>query len=119
MIRFLIKGLLRERSRSLFPILIVSTGVFLCVLLSSWMQGVRSEALWSSAVFASGHLRVMTRAYAEESDQMPNDLAMLNIDGLLDTLKTEFPDYYWAPRIRFGGLLDVPDENREPAHNHR
>jgi putative ABC transport system permease protein len=32
---------------------------------------------------------------------------------LLTNLKVDFPQMLWTPRIRFGGLLDVPDENGE------
>ncbi len=113
MIRFLIKGLLRERSRSLFPILIVAAGVTLCVLVNTWMQGVQNDALWSNAVFVNGHERVTTQAYLDEIDQMPIDLALLDVTMLLDTLNSQYPQMYWSPRIRFGGLLDIPDEKGE------
>ena len=113
MIKFIIKGLLRDRSRSLLPVLVVTAGVFLCVVATSWMQGVLNEVTWSTAIFNAGHVRVMTHAYAQEADQMPNDLALLNISGLMDTLRTQFPGWYWTPRIQFGGLLDVPDAQGE------
>ncbi len=113
MIRFLIKGLLRERSRSLFPILIVAAGVTLCVLVNTWMQGVQNDALWSTAVFANGHERVTTQAYLDEIDQMPIDLALMDVTSLLDTLNSQYPQMYWSPRIRFGGLLDIPDDAGE------
>ena len=43
MILFLLKGLIRDRSRSLFPVLTVFIGVFLAVFLYSYMDGVMSE----------------------------------------------------------------------------
>ncbi|MFC1495539.1 ABC transporter permease [Thermodesulfobacteriota bacterium] len=110
MIRFLIKGLLRDRSRSLFPVLMVSAGVFLTVLLYSVIQGTVSDMVDSNARFETGHLKIITRAYSEFSDQMPNDLALLNISKVMNTLKADYPDMLWAPRIKFGGLIDVPDE---------
>lgn len=113
MIRFLIKGLLRDRSRSLFPVLTVATGVFLAVFLYAFMQGVMGDMFDSSARFSSGHVKIMTRAYAEESAQTPNDLALMNVASLSKKLKQKYPDKYWIPRIRFGGLLDVPDEKGE------
>lgn len=39
MIRFVLKGVLRDRSRSLFPILIVAAGAMLTVFFYSYMQG--------------------------------------------------------------------------------
>ena len=90
MIRFLIKGLIRDRSRSLFPVLMVSSGVFLTVLLYSVIQGAVSDMVDSNARFETGHVRIMSKAYSEFSEQMPNDLAFLNISGLMKTLRTEY-----------------------------
>ena len=113
MIRFLLKGLLRDRSRSLFPVLIVAAGVALTVFLFAWMRGVEASLLRSTAHFSVGHVRVTTRAYAAEAEQMPNDLALLGMDTLLAELRRQFPDLVWTPRIGFGGLLDVPDAHGE------
>jgi putative ABC transport system permease protein len=111
MIDFLIKGLLRDRSRSLFPILMVCAGAFLTVLLYSTMKGAIGDMVDSSARFEKGHVKIMTRAYHELSDQMPNDLALLGIDELMDQLRKDHPHMIWTPRIKFGGLIDIPDEN--------
>ncbi len=113
MIRFIIKGILRDRSRSLIPILVVVIGVFLTVLFYCYMGGAVSNFIDTGAKFDSGHVKIMSRAYAENSDQMPNDLAYIGVGKLIDELKQEFPGFKWTPRIRFGGLLDVPDEEGE------
>ena len=65
MINFLIKGLLRDRHRSLFPIIIVAMGVFLATVLFSWMQGVFNDMIADSARFSSGHVKIMTVVYEE------------------------------------------------------
>lgn len=113
MIRFLLKGLLRDRSRSLLPVLIVAAGVMLTVFLHCWVGGAISVLIQSTAHYSVGHVRVMTRAYAVEADQTPNDLALLGVDTVLAELRRTFPDLLWTPRIKFGGLLDVPDEKGE------
>ncbi len=113
MIRFLIKGLMRDRSRSLFPVLMVSSGVFLTVILYSVIQGAVSDMVDSNARFETGHIRIMTRAYSEFADQMPNDLALLDISKILKMLKTNYPDMIWTSRIKFGGLIDIPDKKGE------
>ncbi len=113
MINFLIKGLIRDRSRSLFPLLVVMAGVMLTVFLFCWLSGVANEFLWSSAAFNTGHVKIMTQAYAAEAEQIPNDLALSGIDSLLITLRSDFPTLFWTPRIRFGGLLDIPDAQNE------
>ncbi len=113
MISFLFKGLLRDRTRSLFPLLTVLSGVVLTVFLHAWLNGSISSLIQSTAHFSTGHVRVMTRAYAKESGQIPNDLALLGIDTLMAELKAEYPDLLWTPRIKFGGLLDIPDAKGE------
>lgn len=113
MILFLLKGLLRDPSRSVFPVITVSVGVMLTVVLQSWISGLQGELVKSSARFSTGHVKVTTRAYALEEDQLPNDLALLGVDSLVRTLRERFPGLLWCPRIRFGGLLDIPDSNGE------
>lgn len=113
MIQFLLKGILRDRSRSLFPMLTVAAGAFLIVLANGWIAGVRNDMLWASAAFSTGHVKVMTNAYAKDIDLVPNDLAIIGVDSLVDDLSETYPDMIWSPRIKFGGLLDVPDENGE------
>ncbi|MBD3413357.1 MAG: FtsX-like permease family protein [Candidatus Aminicenantes bacterium] len=113
MIKFLIKGVLRDRSRSLFPVLTVTAGVFLTVVGFSWINGIQSNWVEVTAKYNTGHLDVMTRAYAEESEQSPIELAYIGLDQLLNDLRQDFPELIWTPRIKFGGLLDIPDENGE------
>jgi putative ABC transport system permease protein len=113
MIRFLLKGILRDRSRSLLPVIVVALGVFLTVFMSGWFQGIMGDMIDMNARFSSGHVKIMTRAYDENSDQAPLDLALLDVAELTAQLTEEYPDMEWVTRIRSGGLLDVPDENGE------
>lgn len=113
MIKFLLKGILRDRQRSLFPIIIVTCGVMLTVVLYCWLTGIMDDVFNLTARFTTGHVKVMTRAYAENADQMPNDLALLGVDKLLKSLQQQFPKMIWVKRIQFGGLLDVPNKHGE------
>ncbi len=113
MIKFLLKGLIRDSSRSRLPIIVVATGVALTVLMHAYITGLMGDTIDVNARFFTGHLKVMTRAYAEDADQVPNDLALTDVASLVDSLKKMFPKVQWSPRIHFGGLLDVPDENGE------
>lgn len=113
MTAFLLKGLLRDRSRSLFPMLMVCAGVFLTVFLYSWMQGIIGDMVSVNARFDTGHVKIMTRAYRALSDEMPNDLALLGVGDILSKLRKAEKDLIWTPRIRFGGILDVPDAHGE------
>ncbi|NNG02328.1 MAG: ABC transporter permease [Desulfobacteraceae bacterium] len=113
MIRFLLIGLLRDRSRSLFPVLMVSAGVFLTVVLYAYIKGMVGDMVDASARFDTGHVKIVSRAYHLRESQAPNDLALLGVDDLLATIRTIHPRMVWTPRIRFGGLLDVPDANGE------
>jgi len=111
MIRFLLKGILRDKSRSLLPIAVVAIGVALTVILSAYMKGAFGGMIDQNARFETGHVKIMTKPYAENKDQMPNDLALLGVDKLIESLDTDFPQMEWEKRIKFGGLIDVPDSN--------
>ena len=113
MIRFLFKGLLRDRNRSIFPLLVIIGGVMATVLFYCWIIGVIGDVTKISATMDTGHVKIMTRAYSEISSQMPNDLALPEISKLLPVLKKDLPGMDWVPRIKFGGLLDFPDEHGE------
>ena len=113
MIRFLLKGLLRDRSRSLLPFTTVVMGSALTVIGYSWTNGAISSMVESQARFSTGHVKVMSRSYAREADQAPNDLALAGVGALLPELARNHPDLVWTPRILFGGLIDIPDERGE------
>lgn len=111
MIRFLLNGLLRDKSRSLLPIIVVSLGVMITVFLQAYMSGIFSDSIETTAKFSSGHVKVMTAAYKNNQSQMPNDYAITGISGVMKKLKTSYPDMTWTDRIQFGGLLDAPDSS--------
>ena len=113
MIRFLAKGLVRDRSRSLFPLLAIIITVTLVIFGIGFMEGAMNNFLQSTAVISSGHVKVVTKAYKKESNQLPNDLALFDTKNIIQTLSDMYQDYFWTPRITFGVLLDVPDENGE------
>ena len=110
---FLTKGLLRDRSRSLFPVIIITITVTIVIFAIGFMKGSMNSVFQSTAVIISGHEKVVTRAYKEESQMLPNDLALLDVDQIIRNLDKEYPDHFWSPRITFGGLLDMPDKNGE------
>jgi putative ABC transport system permease protein len=113
MIKFLYKGLLRDKNRSLYPIIVVALGVWLTVFFHAYLTGFMGEWIDNSARFETGHVKIMTRAFAENSDQNPNDLALIGIDEIIHQLEQEYPDMVWVERIHYGGLFDVPDEQGE------
>jgi len=113
MIKFLIKGILRDRSRSLLPVLVVTLAVAMIIFFQGFMNGIINSMFLDSAVVSTGHVKVTTKGYKEESQLLPNDLALLGTKQLIDKMTHKYQDYFWTPRITFGGLLDVPDENGE------
>jgi putative ABC transport system permease protein len=111
--KFLWYGIIRDKSRSLLPVIVVAIGVFFVIVLDGVIGGMMNNMVRMTANFQTGHLKVMTRAYAENEEQLPLDLALLDVDALLDDLHSRFPELEWNARIRFGGLLDIPDEHGE------
>jgi len=113
MIRFLFKGLIRDRQKSLLPAIVVAAGVSLTVLMVCYLTGVMGDFADFSAKFSTGHVKIMTRAYADNMNQMPTDLALVNVSEVINNIKRDYPDMEWVIRTQFGGLLDAPDENGE------
>lgn len=113
MIKFLIQGLLRDKSRSSIPLIVVAIGAMLTVVLHSYMKGFMGDTIEMNARFNYGHLKVMTLPYSENITQLPNDLAILDAGKLLSDLEILYPEVEWSQRIQFGGLMDSPDENGE------
>jgi putative ABC transport system permease protein len=113
MIKFLIKGLLRDKSRSRLPIIVVSLGVMLTVFMHAYITGFMGDTFEMNAKFSTGHVKVMTRAYAENLSQLPIDLALTESGELLTNLRINYPEMEWTPRIQFGGLIDAPDSTGE------
>jgi putative ABC transport system permease protein len=113
MIRFLLKGILRDKQRSLLPVVIVIIGVMLTVFMFCWLKGVLNDSVELNANFNAGHVKIMTASYAKNVDQTPNDLALIGVDTLMLKLNKEFPEMKWGQRIHFGGLIDAPDSKGE------
>ena len=109
MIKFIIKGILRDKSKSLIPITVISVGVMVTVMMSGFLNGIFSDVINQNAKLDTGHLKIMTKPYLENKEQLPNDLALLEINELIDSLNLNYPNLIWTPRIKFGGIMDVPD----------
>tara|TARA_Y100000590_G_C15699947_1_gene1006393 strand:- start:55 stop:1338 length:1284 start_codon:yes stop_codon:yes gene_type:complete len=111
MINFLFKGLLRDRSRSFLPLMIITIIVSIIIFFSGFLNGIYNSLFFNTALVNSGHVKVVTHAYNLEHQLLPNDLALLNVENIKKELEQKFDDYMWTPRITFAGLLDVPDQN--------
>lgn len=111
MIKFLITGLLRDRSRSLVPVLIVTIGVALTVFLHAYISGFMGDTIEMNARFSSGHLKVTTKALAQNLELPSSELALTEVNSLITTLKNRWPGTEWAARINFGAMIDVPDSD--------
>lgn len=93
--------------------LVVIGGVFITVMMHCFLRGMHQDLTWNNAGYDTGHVKVMTREYAELSDQAPNDLCMYDVEMRVSDLEKRHPGMIWTPRIKFSGLLDIPDENGE------
>ncbi len=113
MINFILKGLFRDKNRSFLPFLVVALGVMLTIFFHSWFKGIIGESIDFNAKFTTGHVKVMSKAYADNESLIPNDLALTGVDELIPQLTQQYPGLDWALRIKFGGLADVPDSSGE------
>ena len=86
MMYFLIKGLLRDRSRSLFPVIIITITVY-CYFFNRIHERINELCFPEYCCHYFGHEKVVTRAYKEESQMLPNDLALLDVDQIIRNLE--------------------------------
>ncbi len=112
MIVFLFRGILRDKSRFLFPFLVVSIGVALVVALVGFMEGVFMGMIDMTAKLNAGHLRLVNKPFYDEEHLYPLDRALAaQKETRLWLKKNSTSNIEWSPRIRWGALLDVPDLN--------
>ena len=112
MIAFLFRGIFRDKSRFLFPISIVTIGVALVVALVGFMEGVFMGMIDMTANLDTGHLRLVNKPFYDEEHLRPLDRSLAAQKETLKWLEHNTnSDIKWAPRIRWGALLDVPDIN--------
>lgn len=114
MIRWILQGILRDKTRSLFPFLVVMAGVSLVIFFLGFMEGVFMGMIDFTAHLDTGHLRLVNKPFYDEEHLNPMDraLAAQKITGRWLEENTD-PEIQWSPRIRWGALMDVPDENGE------
>ncbi len=114
MTRWLLIGIFRDKTRSLFPFLVVTVGVALVITLMGFMEGVFMGMVDMTAKLDTGHLRFVNKPFYDEEHLIPMDRALADQEKTLKWLKENSdPEIVWAPRIRWGAIMDVPDENGE------
>jgi putative ABC transport system permease protein len=114
MIRWIVQGILRDKNRSLFPFLVVTAGVALVVFTVGFMEGVFMGMIDTTANLDTGHLRFVNKPFYDEEHLNPMDRALTAQNETRIWLRENSdPKIKWAPRIRWGAIADVPDENGE------
>ncbi|MFQ5449629.1 MAG: ABC transporter permease [Nitrospinaceae bacterium] len=114
MIRWILHGILRDKTRSLFPFLVVTVGVALVVFFLGFMDGIFMGMIQMTANLDTGHLRFVNKPYYEEEYLKPMDRALAAQKEIHAWLKQNSdPDIQWSPRIRWGAIMDVPDNKGE------
>jgi|FLOH01.1.fsa_nt_gi putative ABC transport system permease protein len=113
MIKFILNGILRDRSRSLFPMITVAMGSALTVLLYSYMMGALNDMVFVNANLSTGHVKIKSHYSLENTASSPIGTAMTNTNALMNQLNATYPQLEWVQRLSFGGILDFPDDNGE------
>ena len=114
MIRLLVKGMFRDRTRSLFPFTVVAVGVSFVIVLVGFLDGVIMGMVDSTAYLDTGHLRLVNKPFYDEEHLNPMDRALGSQKITGNWLKKNSDSKIeWSPRIRWRAILDVPDEKGE------
>jgi putative ABC transport system permease protein len=112
MIAWILKGIFRDKTRSLFPFLVVTVGVSLMIFFVGFIEGIFAGMIDGMANLDTGHLRVVNKAFYEEEHLNPMDRALAAQTETGAWLNAN-SDVQWSPRIRWGAIMDVPDESGE------
>lgn len=115
MIDFILKGLLRDPSRSFLPFLVISLVVGTTVLMQAYLKGAMGGIISLNARLETGHVKVTSKIYSDMKPLSPLDAALPESRKLVAGLRSEFSNLHWIERIKFGGMLDVPDDSQETA----
>ncbi|PKK89060.1 MAG: hypothetical protein CVV64_16055 [Candidatus Wallbacteria bacterium HGW-Wallbacteria-1] len=110
MVKFISRGLIRDPSRSLFPVLVCCFGVAFTFVGSCFIDGMMNDFIKTSAYLDTGHIKIVSRAYGDEISIRPMDLSMETDDTFIAGLEKRLPGYRFTRRVTFGGLIDIPDE---------
>ena len=94
MIKFLAKGLARDKTRSLFPTIIITITVAIVIFALGFMRGTLNSVFLDTAVIISGYEKVVTRAYKKEMQMLPLDLALMDIEKMISDLNRDHPNYF-------------------------
>ena len=80
--------------------------------LLGFMDGVFMGMIDMTAKMDTGHIRFVNKPFYEEEHLIPMDRALAGQKKTLAWLKKQGdPRIQWAPRIRWGAIMDVPDED--------
>ncbi len=114
MIRWLLKGIARDKTRSLFPFIVVTVGVALVIVLIGFMDGIITGLIDMTANLDTGHIRFVNKPFYDEEHLNPMDRALASQKETGRWLRENSGgDIQWSPRIRWGAIMDVPDEQGE------
>lgn len=114
MMRWMLLGVFRDKTRSLFPYLVVAVGVTLVIFFLGFMEGVLFGMMDTTAKLDTGYLRVVNKPFYDEEHLNPLDRALAAQREVHEWLKKNSgPGVTWSPRIRWGAIMDVPDEKGE------
>ena len=113
MFRFLLKGIYRDRSRSIFPVIVSCAGVFMVFFGGCFLEGALENFISANANLSTGHVKVVSYAYGQEKGNGSLELALELKKGFIEKLARDYPQFRWTKRVNFGGLLDIPDEKGE------
>ena len=97
MIRWILKGIMRDKTRSLFPFIVVTVGVTLLIFLLGWMEGIFNGMLEITAKLDTGQLRFVNKPFYEEEHLNPLDRSLAAQNQTLKWLREK-----GDPRIQSG-----------------
>jgi|GEM_PF-256921 len=99
-----LRGVLRNKRRTLLTMLAISLALATLVLMNAFMDGT-NHSMFEKIVENSGHIQLYAPGYYDESRTLPTDIAIGDLEATLETVGGVEGVVDTTAQIRFGGMV--------------
>jgi putative ABC transport system permease protein len=99
-----VRGVLRNKRRTLLTMLAISLALATLVLMNAFMDGT-NQSMFEKIVESSGHIQLYAPGYYDESRTLPTDIAIGDLEATMETVRGVEGVVDSTAQIRFGGMV--------------
>ncbi len=106
-----LRGLLRNRRRSILSLLAVSLGLALLIFINAFIAGVIDDSLNNSIRLRTGHIQIRAESYRDEKVSLQWQDLLSDLDTLMTRVDSSPNLVAAAPVLWAGGVLGTKDDS--------